>query len=361
MDAKDTKQHAKAVHALFDQHVPALLALLADRRPRPRDVLHIRVAGAQGGDWTINTRDETVSCVRGLHGDPTRRITIAANDLLGLLEAKRSYRSVFGGIDISVILDDTPQVELTPEELSDALLAALSHTFIKIDHKQNPPMDGANVYSFITFGPTLAALGLADRPLDVPISEHTPGDFAQWATFGSAGWYTIDRIRFLVNNLQARLGPSTTTVTLEPGAIKLDISFTSNNPTLEGQARAYLVWFFGIPLGWVDTAFPDIHIPDFQISLRLAPDVTGAGEIALAAVAVEFQGTLQTNFIGDAVADKVRDAIRDAFQGVLDTKEFRDGFARAISMLLASKHDPPIKTWVELRIEPSGIIARGNP
>jgi hypothetical protein len=171
----------------------------------------------------------------------------------------------------------------------------------------------------------------------------------------------VDRFRLLVNNLHTVLSEDTLTIALEPDAITVEISFQSNDPTLRAEGRAYLVWFFGIPVGWQDAAFPDINISDFRIQLRLSPYVSG-GKLALSPIGVVFSGHLHTDAITSHLEQEVRNGIRSAFESAINMAEIRELLAFAIEQFLLSKlQGVELGSWTDLWIEDAAIVAQGRP
>lgn len=350
---------ARTVHEYFDSYVPELLAELRHRARKPGGRYHVVVEGEGGGEWTINLDSKRPSSVRGIRGRPTRTLRISAGDVLRLLQDEKLQHAMFqrGQLDVSTFLDFRPPTFVPANKLAWDLKLGFAGTFVKVDHKNNAPQSVTGAWSFIDFSEQLTARGLVDRDLNVPIQESGLGSLSDLASWLSGGWFVVDRVRFLVNNLRTTLEPNTMEVTLEPDTIVIDVEFKSDNPTLIGEGNAYLPWFFGIPVGWSDSAIPDVNITNIHVQFRLVPFVSADGRLMLHDIGVTFQGDLPTDAVTDIAAQPIRDGITSAFRDNFNTRQIRDALAGALNEIVGRVAGQPLTTWTDVSVDASGLTA----
>jgi hypothetical protein len=192
------------------------------------------------------------------------------------------------------------------------------------------------------------------------VKEVNPGNNAQWISLAVGGWWVVDGVRYLVNNLHTTIGFDTMQVTLEPSTIVVTIAFESNKPTLWGEGHAYLAPLLGIPVGWSDAALPDIHLTNFVIQLRLVPFLTPIGDLALHDIEVRFDATFPTDPLTQAVEPSVRDAIRQAFRDNFNTPQIRIALAFAIRTIIFSVSSQIPALWTDISIDQNDISIWGH-
>lgn len=356
----ETTRLPRTVQQYFDHFLPAQLKK-RKRSSGAGGLYHFVVSDVPEGAWTIDLNAATPSVVRGLHGRPTRIIRMKHQDLERLLRDKMVTTVVFqrGQVDLSILLPVHPPTFVPPENLQALITLALTGTFIKVDHMDNQPKSPGGSWSFVQFNELLHQRGLLDRDLDVPVKERGLGDAGQWLSLATGGWYVVDRIRFLVNNLHTTLGFDTMTIWLEPETIVIEIAFSSNNPTLQGEGNAYLAPLLGIPIGWSDAAFPDVHISAFRIQLRLVPFIPLGGRLTLHDIDIRFDGNFPSGPIVKAAEQPIRGTIVSSFRDNFNTPSVRDALAAALVDILALSvpYDPA--TWTEIVIDQSGVAIWG--
>jgi len=305
----------RTVEQYFDRFLPKQIGKRHGSRLQG-GLYHFLVEGTPEGGWTVDLNGASPSVVRGLHSRATRFIRIQKSDMERMLRDPKIRLVAYmkGPIDLSILLPISPPAVVAPQTLAIFISLALMGTFIKVDHMENKPRSPSGAWSFVQFNDLLHQQGLQDRDLDVPIQERGIGDAGQWISLATGGWYVVDRIRFLVNNLHTTLGFDTITVSLEPRTIVIEIAFTSNSPTLQGEGNAYLAPLLGIPVGWCDAAFPDVDISGFHIQLRLAPFIQSNGGLALPDLEIRFDSIFPSGPIIKYVEQSIRDGIVAAFQ-----------------------------------------------
>src|SRR5690606_18534259 len=163
-------------------------------------VLHVDVAGE--GQWTLDLSGEQPSARRGLHGDPTRTIRLSPDQLLKALRGQLDPGRFERFRDFPMFPLDREEVFAPIEKVSQLLMLGLGGTVVKIDHMQNNPALDGKWWSYIEFNPLL---GLENRGLDVPIPERGLGWYGDLASVLTGGWYVVDRVRLLVNNLRTTI------------------------------------------------------------------------------------------------------------------------------------------------------------
>ena len=347
----------------FASFVPELLAERGHHPHEKGGRYHVIVEGEGGGEWTVDLNAKRPSSKPGLRGRPTTTLRITALDVLRLLRDDEAKHAMFqrGKLDVSVFLDYRPPTFVPAATLRGRLITGVANTFVKVDHMNNAPQSPTGAWSFLTVSQLLHASGLTDRDLNVPIQERGLGWAGDLASLASGGWYVVDRVRFLVNNLHATLGFGSTEVTFEPDTIVIDVEFDSNHPTLKGEGNAYLIWFFGIPIGWSDLALPDVDITNIHVQFRLVPFVDPDGRLRLHDIGVVFQGDLHTDVITDAAAQPLRDGITSAIRENLNTREIRDALAGALDDIVGQVAGQPLTTWTDVSVDASGLTAWGSP
>ena len=77
---------ALSVKAYFDQKVPAALAANPDKAKDVAAVYLFKIAGADGGTWTVDLVSSPPTCKPGEHGTPQCTIEASDADFRGMVD-----------------------------------------------------------------------------------------------------------------------------------------------------------------------------------------------------------------------------------------------------------------------------------
>ena len=105
---------AFSVKSYFDQKVPAALAEHPEKAKEVAAVYLFKVAGADGGTWTVDLVSTPPTCQPGAHGTPQCTIECADTDLRSMIEGgMQAAMSLFFSGKLKVSGDPTLATRLT--------------------------------------------------------------------------------------------------------------------------------------------------------------------------------------------------------------------------------------------------------
>ena len=105
---------ALSVKAYFDQKIPAALATNPDKAKDVAAVYLFKIAGVDGGVWTVDLVSTPPTCQPGEHGTPQCTIECADQDLRGMIEGgMQAAMNLFFSGKLKVSGDSTLATRLT--------------------------------------------------------------------------------------------------------------------------------------------------------------------------------------------------------------------------------------------------------
>jgi len=105
---------ALSVKAYFDQKVPAALAENPDKAKDVAAVYLFKIAGADGGTWTVDLLSTPPTCLPGEHGTPQCTIECSDEDLRTMIGGgMQAAMSLFFSGKLKVSGDPTLATRLT--------------------------------------------------------------------------------------------------------------------------------------------------------------------------------------------------------------------------------------------------------
>ena len=228
-------------------------------------------------------------------------------------------------------------------------------------------IDGREVMSYISFGPTLQVFGVKDFAIDLPTIvfsfeqlQNTGGVTVLAHYILAHGIVFSDRMRFLLNNIHADFDRDLT-VRLEDGQIVLDLRLNAPDPAIRGEGNGFLgILGAPIPLGWEDSLCPDLSFTQMTATARFTPIVAN-GKLELQNPTVKPTGDLSLS-IGDWLVKDYKAKMLDGFEKSLNAQLAKPAIKGALekaltSLLLGGKPNTDV---ADINIDPSGIRVTFN-